>query len=84
MSKDALQLRAEQNLPIMQAVIKRLDPHAIARQHQAALRLDPKRNREHSSQSLEAGVAPAKKGVQNHLSVTARMETEAGLLKLGA
>ncbi|PYY13052.1 MAG: hypothetical protein DMG61_14645 [Acidobacteria bacterium] len=83
MSKDALQLRAKEKLSLMQAVIKRFDAHAVARQDKAALRLDPESDGEHSAESFEAAVTPMKEGIENYFSVASRMEAIAGSLKLG-
>ncbi len=63
--------------------VERLDPEAVARQHEARPLCIPERDGEHASQALEAPLAELLVQMNDHLDVAAGRETVAPPLELG-
>ena len=72
------------NVAALAREIQRLDAHAIARQHQALLRLAPDGQRKHAAHAAKAVGVPFQKGVQHDFRVAVAGETMAPLLQLAA
>src|ERR1017187_4718033 len=72
MGKDAFQLGTEEDLTILQAIIERLDSHAIAGQDQTPLRFIPDGQAEHAAETGERRSPPFHEGMQHNFGVTAR------------
>ena len=80
-----LQLRGEGEVARAVAVVQRLDPEAIAREHEPPPLAVPHRDREHPAQALGEARAVLLVEVDEHLGVRVRRaEHVAGRLQLGA
>ncbi len=77
-----VELRGEAELAAVQPVGERLDPEAVAREHEPAPRRVPDGDREHAAQALPEPVAPLLVAVDEHLGVGARAERVARRLEL--
>ena len=64
--------------------IERLNPHAVARQHQTPVRFGPQGYREHAAQAGEGGGLPFPERGQHNLGVGLRVEAVAAALQLVA
>ena len=81
-ARQRAQLRRELEPVVLDAVVERLDPVAVARQHQPALASVPDRDREHAAQPLGERQAPLLVRVRDHLGVAVRAEAVAGAREL--
>ena len=63
-------------------VVQRLDPHAVARQHQPLPRFRPQRHREHAAQPREALRVPLQERVQHRFGVAVGAEPVAQRFEL--
>ena len=82
MREDALQFGAEIDFAVLLVVVERLDAHAVAGQHQAALRLHPDGDGEHAAQAGERCISPVQKGLQDHFRIAMRVEDGAFAFQL--
>ena len=64
------------------AVVERLDPEAVAREHEAPFACVPHRDREHPAQPLPQLRTPLLVAVREHLGVAARVESMSRALEL--
>ena len=78
------QLGGERELAVGLAVVERLDPEAVARQHQPAALGVPEREGEHPAQPLDETHAVLGVEVNQHLGVAARPEAVPRSLELHA
>ncbi len=69
LGKDTFQLRAKIKFAFMLTIVERLNAHAVARQHQPPLRLNPDGNGKHSAQARETFIAPLQKGMQDNFGI---------------
>jgi len=67
--EQCLDLRGEGQPPMMHAVVKRLDAHAVADQPQFSRARVPQRDREHTAEALQTVYAPLLKSVQDDFSI---------------
>ena len=81
-ARQRAQLRRELEAVVLDAVIERLDPVPVAREHESALASVPDRDREHAAQPLRERLAPLLVRVRDHLGVAVRAEAVAGAHKL--
>ena len=79
---ERVQLGGEAELPADVAIRERLDPEAIACEHEPAFARIPDRDREHSTQPLPQLRTPLLVAVHEHFGVAARAEAVAGALEL--
>ena len=77
-------LRAEIQIFAASRDVKRLDAHAVARQHQPPVRFGPQRDGKHAAQARKAARVPFQKGVQNGLGIGGGSKVVSGLLQFGA
>ena len=83
-ARQRAQLGREAQLAADVPVVERLDPVAVAREHEAAARRVPDRDREHPAQPLGEAGAVLLVEVDEHLGVGVRAEGVAGALELVA
>ena len=81
-ARQRAQLRRELEAVVLDAVVERLDPVAVAREHEPALASVPDRDREHAAQPLRERQAPLLVRVRDHLGVAVRAEAVAGAREL--
>ena len=77
MDQERLQLRAEDDVFAVMGEVERLDPHAIARKHEAPFRLLPQGDAEHAAHPAKALRIPFKEGMEYGLGIAMGMETVA-------
>ena len=82
--RQRVELRGERELAADVAVVERLDPEAVAREHEPAARRVPDRDREHPAQPLGEPEPPLLVGVDDRLGVGVRAEPVPGALELAA
>ena len=83
MDEDGLQFRAEIKILAALRKIKRLDPHAIARQHQPLGGFGPQRHREHAAHPREAIGIPLEERLQHGFGIAVGMEPAAAAFQFG-
>ena len=81
LAQQRLQLGGERQHPVLDPVVERLDPEAVAREHQPLLELVPQRDREHPAQVLDEGGPALLVEMHEHLGVAVRPELVAGVLQ---
>ncbi len=82
--QDGLHLGAEVEVATAMRDVERLDAHAVADEHQAALRLGPEGGGEHAAQARERVGVPFEEGSQDGFGIAGRVETVAALDQLAA
>ena len=83
-ARQRAQLGGELEPVRVRAVVERLDPVAVAREHEATSRRVPERDREHPAQAPREGGPFLLVEVDEHLGVAVRGEAVAGALELRA
>ena len=78
------QLGGERKLAVDRAVVERLDPEAVAREHEPPPARVPDRDGEHPAQALCELVAVLLVEMEHHFGVAVRPEAVPGALQLGA
>ena len=71
-ARQRTQLRRERDLVCVRAVVERLDPVAVSREHEPPLARVPERDREHPPQPLGEAQPPLLVRVHQHLGVAVR------------
>ena len=77
-----VELGGERQLAAHVAVVQRLDPEAVAGEHEAPVASVPDCDREHAAEPLGKSEPPLLVGVDDRLGVAVRPETMAGSLEL--
>jgi hypothetical protein len=80
-ARQRAQLRRESELVAAGAVVERLDPEAVAREHEPLPRRVPERDCEHAAQPSREVEAPLLVAVDEHLGVAVRREAMAVALE---
>src|SRR5450755_683287 len=80
-NQNRLQFRAEVQVLAADREVQRLDPHAIASQDEATVRLPPERHREHPPQPREALRVPLEEGIQQRFGVASGAKAISTLLQ---
>ena len=80
--REGIELRRERQLAVDGAVVQRLDPEAVAREHEPPGARVPDRDREHAAQPLPQARSPFLVAVREHLGVAMRAEPVTGAFEL--
>ena len=81
--EDGFDLRTEEQLPLVDGVVERLDPDAVAYESEAVARALPDGDGEHAAQFLDDVDAVLFVAVQDHFGIGATAEVVPLLLQLG-
>ena len=79
--RQRVELGGERELAVDVAVVERLDPEAVAREHEPLAARVPDRDREHPAQPLREPEIPLLVGVDDRLGVGARAQRVPGALE---